>query len=117
MKVASTTKNVRPRTKKVTFLDILKDMADPMAIINCILDQPTKDVTIREVISYLDTLWKLFFKNIASILEAKKGLTKKGSTVISVLAIYINTLSFLVLILYTIKLLQIVVNLGGKALV
>jgi hypothetical protein len=38
VEVASTTKNVRPRTKKVMFLDILKDMANPMAIINCILD-------------------------------------------------------------------------------
>ncbi len=38
VEVASTTKNVRPRTKKVTFLDILKDMANPMAVMNYILD-------------------------------------------------------------------------------
>ncbi len=38
VEVASTTKNVRPRTKKVMFLDILKDTADPMAVMNCILD-------------------------------------------------------------------------------
>jgi hypothetical protein len=38
VEVASTTKNVRPRTKKVTFLDILKDMANPITIMNCILD-------------------------------------------------------------------------------
>jgi hypothetical protein len=56
VEVASTTKNVRPRTKKVMFLDILKDMANPIAVMNHILDQPTKDVTIREVISCLDTL-------------------------------------------------------------
>jgi hypothetical protein len=56
VEVASTTKNVRPRTKKVTFLDILKDTANPIAVINYILDQPTKDITIREVISYSDTL-------------------------------------------------------------
>ncbi len=56
VEVASITKNVRPRTKKVTFLDILKGMADPIAIINYILDQPTKDVTIRKVISCLNTL-------------------------------------------------------------
>jgi hypothetical protein len=56
VEVASTTKNVHPRTKKVTFLDILKDIADPIAVMNCILDQPAKDVIIREVISYSDTL-------------------------------------------------------------
>ncbi len=56
VEVASTTKNVRPRTKKVTFLDILKDTADSMAVINRILNQPAKDVTIREVISCSDTL-------------------------------------------------------------
>ncbi len=38
VEVASTTKNVRSRTKKVMFLDILKDIADPMAIMNYILD-------------------------------------------------------------------------------
>ncbi len=38
VEVTSTIKNVRPRTKKVTFLDILKDTANPIAIINCILD-------------------------------------------------------------------------------
>jgi hypothetical protein len=51
------------------------------------------------------------------MLGAKEGLTEKGSIAISVLAAYINALSFLVLILYIIKLLQIVVNLGSKALV
>ncbi len=38
VEVAGTIKNVRLRTKKVTFLDILKDMADPMAVMNHILD-------------------------------------------------------------------------------
>ncbi len=69
------------------------------------------------MISCLDTLWKLFFKNVTSMLGAKEGSTKKRSIAISVLAICINALSFLVLILYTIKSPQIVVNLGDKALV
>jgi hypothetical protein len=51
------------------------------------------------------------------MLGAKEGSTKKRSIAISVLAICINALSFLVLILYTIKSPQIVVNLGDKALV
>jgi hypothetical protein len=38
VEVASTTKNVRPRTKKVTFLDILKDIANSIAVMNHILD-------------------------------------------------------------------------------
>jgi hypothetical protein len=51
------------------------------------------------------------------MLGAKEGSTKKGSTAVSALAVYINTLSSLALILYTVKSLQIIVNLGGKALV
>jgi hypothetical protein len=51
------------------------------------------------------------------MLGAKEGLTKKESTAISALAVYINTLSSSALILYTMKSLQIVINLGGKALV
>jgi hypothetical protein len=38
VKVASTTKNVRPRIKKIMFLDILKDIANSIAIMNYILD-------------------------------------------------------------------------------
>ncbi len=38
IKVTGTIKNICPRTKKVMFLNILKNMANPMAIINCILD-------------------------------------------------------------------------------
>jgi hypothetical protein len=69
------------------------------------------------VISCLDTLQKLFFKNVVNILGAKEELTKKRSIAISILAIYINALSSLILILYTIKSLQIIVNLGSKVLV
>ncbi len=38
VKVASTIKNIYFRTKKVMFLNILKNMADPIAIINYILN-------------------------------------------------------------------------------
>ncbi len=69
------------------------------------------------MISCLDTLQKLFFKNVVNILGAKEELTKKRSIAISILAIYINALSSLILILYTIKSLQIIVNLGSKVLV
>jgi hypothetical protein len=51
------------------------------------------------------------------MLRAKEGSTKKGSIAISAPAIHINALSSLALILYTMKLPQIVINLGGKALV
>jgi hypothetical protein len=51
------------------------------------------------------------------MLGAKEGSTKKRSTAVSAPAIHINTLSSPASILYTIKSLQMVVNLGGKALV
>jgi hypothetical protein len=51
------------------------------------------------------------------MLGTKEGLTKKRSIAMSALATHINALSSLVLILYTIKSLQIVINLGGEALV
>jgi hypothetical protein len=38
VEVASTTKNVCPRINKVMFLDILKDIANSIAVINYILD-------------------------------------------------------------------------------
>jgi hypothetical protein len=51
------------------------------------------------------------------MLGAKEGSIKKRSTAVSALATYINALSSLVSILYIIKSPQMVVNLGGKALV
>jgi hypothetical protein len=49
------------------------------------------------------------------MLGAKEGSTEKESTAVSVLAACIDALSSLVLILYTVKSPQIVVNLGGEA--
>jgi hypothetical protein len=115
VEVAGTVKNVRPRTKKVTFLDILKDTADPMAVMNRILDQPAKDVTIREVISCSDTLRKLFFKDVASMLGAKEGSTERGSAAVSAPAARVDALSSPASILYTVKSPRMVVNLGGEA--
>jgi hypothetical protein len=51
------------------------------------------------------------------MLGAKEGSTEKGSTAVSAPAACINALSSPVLILYTMKSPQIVVNLGGEALV
>jgi hypothetical protein len=51
------------------------------------------------------------------MLGAKEGSTKKGSIAVSILAAHINALSSPVLILYTMKSPQMVVNLGGKVLV
>ena len=68
------------RPKQVKFADVLRAESDPMALLNRLLDQPARDVTIRDVIGCSDVLQRLMFKNIPSDVKERAGIVTGAAT-------------------------------------